>query len=73
LRDSSKPIIAAVHGPAAGAGMNLVLACDRRLASTTARFGQTFVKRGLHVDWGGTDVLPRLVSMAKAGELIEWP
>ena len=53
--------------------MNLVLACDRRLASTTARFGQTFVKRGLHVDWGGTDVLPRLVSMAKAGELIEWP
>src|SRR3989475_4932655 len=70
MRDSPQPIIAAVNGPAAGAGMNLALACDMRLASTAARFGQTFVKRGLHVDWGGTYFLPRLVGMAKACELI---
>jgi enoyl-CoA hydratase/carnithine racemase len=70
MRDSPKPIIAAVNGPAAGAGMNLALACDMRLASTAARFGQTFVKRGLHVDWGGTYFLPRLIGMAKACELI---
>jgi 2-(1,2-epoxy-1,2-dihydrophenyl)acetyl-CoA isomerase len=70
MRDAPQPIIAAVNGPAAGAGMNLALACDIRLASTAARFGETFVKRGLHVDWGGTYFLPRLVGMARACELI---
>jgi 2-(1,2-epoxy-1,2-dihydrophenyl)acetyl-CoA isomerase len=70
MRDCPKAIIAAVNGPAAGAGMNLALACDLRIASTAAKFTQSFVKRGLAPDWGGTWFLPRIVGTAKAAELI---
>jgi enoyl-CoA hydratase/carnithine racemase len=70
LRDIPKPVIAAVNGAAAGAGMNLALACDMRLASTAAKFSQAFVRRGLHPDWGGTYFLPRIVGTAKACEMI---
>ena len=70
MRDCPKPIIAAINGAAAGAGMNLAFACDMRIASTAAKFSQAFVKRGLHPDWGGTYFLPRVVGMAKACELI---
>jgi len=70
MRDCPKPIIAAVNGAAAGAGMNLALACDLRIASTAAKFSQAFVKRGLTPDWAGSWFLPRLVGMAKACELI---
>jgi len=70
MRDAPQPIIAAVNGAAAGAGMNLALACDIRIASTAAKFSQAFVRRGLHPDWGGTYFLPRVVGLAKASELI---
>ena len=70
MRDAPQPIIAAVNGPAAGAGMNLALGCDMRIASTAATFTQAFVKRGLHPDWGGTYFLPRAAGMARACELI---
>jgi enoyl-CoA hydratase/carnithine racemase len=70
MRDCLKPIIAAVNGAAAGAGMNVALACDMRIASSAAKFAQSFVKRGLHPDWGGTYFLPRVVGVAKACELI---
>src|SRR4029079_8651614 len=69
IRQMTKPVVASIGGPASGAGFNLALACDLRIASTAATFSQSFVKVGLHPDWGGTYFLPRLVTPNKACDL----
>lgn len=69
LRRSEKIALAAVHGVAAGAGCNLALACDLRIASEEAKFIQAFVRVGLAPDSGGSFFLPRLVGFGKAMEL----
>jgi 2-(1,2-epoxy-1,2-dihydrophenyl)acetyl-CoA isomerase len=68
-REMTKPVIASINGPAYGAGFNLALACDLRIASASATFSQSFVKVGLHPDWGGTYFLPRVVPTNLACEM----
>lgn len=70
IREMPQIVIAAVNGVAAGAGCNLALACDYRIASDAARFSQSFVRIGLHPDWGGTYFLPRLIGTARAIEIL---
>lgn len=63
------PTIAAVNGPAIGAGCDLALMCDMRIAATTATFAESFVKLGLIPGDGGAWLLPRAVGMARANQL----
>ena len=64
-----KPVVCAVNGVAAGAGVSLAVACDIRIGSEQARFTQAFVKIGLVPDSGGTWLLPRVIGYARALEL----
>jgi len=71
MRNSKKPIIAAVNGIAAGAGAILALASDFRIVSESAKFAFLFVKVGLSgADMGALYLLPRIVGLGKAAELV---
>ena len=63
------PTIAAVNGPAIGAGCDLALMCDMRIASTKARFAESFVKVGIIPGDGGAWLLPRAIGMSRACEM----
>jgi 2-(1,2-epoxy-1,2-dihydrophenyl)acetyl-CoA isomerase len=70
IRKLEKPVVAAVHGVAAGAAANIAIACDVVVASASASFLQAFTKIGLIPDSGGTFFLPRLVGWQKASALM---
>ncbi len=70
IEDCQKPVIAAINNLALGGGCELAMACDIRISSDRARYGQPEVWIGLIPAWGGSTRLPRLVGAAKAKELI---
>jgi enoyl-CoA hydratase/carnithine racemase len=70
IRSLEVPTIAAVNGPAIGAGLCLALACDLRYAAAGARLGVPFVKLGMHAGMGGTYLLPEVVGEAHARDLL---
>ena len=70
LRKLKKPAVASVNGVAVGAGCDLALICDIRIASETAKFGEVYVKIGGVPDSGGTYFLPRLIGIPKAFEML---
>ena len=70
LFDLKKPVIAAINGPAVGFGVTMTLAMDVRLASTTARFGFVFSRRGVVPEACSTWFLPRIVGIAQAAEWV---
>ncbi|MFC1890465.1 enoyl-CoA hydratase/isomerase family protein [Thermodesulfobacteriota bacterium] len=70
FREMEKPTMAAVNGAAVGLGCDFALACDLRIASDRAFFGEIFVQRGIIPDCGGTWLLPRIVGLGKTFEMI---
>jgi 2-(1,2-epoxy-1,2-dihydrophenyl)acetyl-CoA isomerase len=68
LRGLEKPVLAAVNGPAAGAGLSLACACDLRVAADSAAFVPAFVSVGLVPDTGGSWLVPRLLGYPRAFE-----
>lgn len=70
LHTLPQPVIAAVEGTAAGAGANLAFGCDLVVAGASARFGEVFIHRALSVDSGGSWLLPRLVGLRRAKEIV---
>ena len=70
MRDYPKPIIAAINGHAIGVGMTMVMPCDVRIAAEDAKLGFVFARLGILPGLGSTHLLPNLVGMARAQELV---
>ena len=69
IRRMPKPVVAAIHGLAAGGGFSMALACDFRIMEASAVLRQAYTSNGLSIDGGGTFTLPRVVGLARALEI----
>ena len=72
LEQFPAPVYAAIHGYCMGGGLDLALACHRRIASPHAVFGHRGAALGVMTGWGGTQRLPRIVGRARALEMFAW-
>jgi len=70
IAEMEKPVVAGVNGVAVGAGCDIALACDIRIASDEAKFGEFYIRRGLIPDLGGIYYLPRLIGLGRAKLLV---
>ena len=70
IQRMEKPTIAMVNGPATGAGMDIAFACDIRIGGPAVRFVSSYIKIGLFPGWGGTWLLPRVIGLPKAVEMV---
>lgn len=70
LRGMAKPVVASINGAAMGGGATIALACDLRIASDRARFGFPFARLGITPEFGASHLLPRVVGLGKAMELL---
>ncbi|CAN5533720.1 hypothetical protein BH20ACT2_BH20ACT2_10400 [soil metagenome] len=70
ILDCEKPVVAAVNGTAAGGGAHLALACDLIVMADTAKIVEVFVRRGIMPDAGGCYLLPRMIGLPRAKELL---
>jgi enoyl-CoA hydratase/carnithine racemase len=70
ILECTKPTIAAINGAAVGMGMDLALLCDMRIAAMSAKLGSYFVRRGVIGSAGGTWLLPRMIGVSRALELL---
>jgi len=69
IRNMPKPVLAVIHGPVAGGGFSLALACDFRVMERSSTLVQAYTSNGLSIDGGGTFMLPRMVGLARALEI----
>jgi 2-(1,2-epoxy-1,2-dihydrophenyl)acetyl-CoA isomerase len=70
LRSLPKPVVASIHGVCLGMGHDIAMSCDLRIAAQSARLGEPRILRGMHISTGSTYLLPRMLGLSRAMEML---